>query len=82
MNSFRKSVPQYETSDLNLASFLRCHNFAIRDILQREGRTVFAFEQSPELHAAVLRFANDGPVPARTFCNTLRDLKGLIRSNG
>jgi hypothetical protein len=40
----------FETSDLNLASFLRCREFA-----------------------------NDGPVPVRSFCNTLRDLKAIVR---
>jgi hypothetical protein len=27
----------------------------------------------------VLEFANDGPVPVRAFCNTVRDLKGITR---
>lgn len=69
----------FETSDLNLASFLRCHSFAIRDIRRQGGRVLFVFPDSPELRRAIVDFANDGTVGVRSFCNTLRDLKGLTR---
>ena len=69
----------FETSDLNLASFLRCRNFSIEDIKRQNGKTTFLFIDSIELHRAVLEFANDGPVPVRAFCNTVRDLKGITR---
>ena len=69
----------FETSDLNLATFLRCREFAIKDIKRRDGRAVFAFTDSPELRLAMLEFANDGLVPVRSFCNTLRDLKAIVR---
>ncbi len=68
-----------ETSDLNLSSFLRCRNFPIVDIFRQDGRSVFAFAECPELRRAVLEYANDGTVQVRSFCNTLRDLKGLVR---
>jgi len=69
----------FETSDLNLASFLRCHEFRISDIRRETGKAVFVFEDSGELRRAVLEYANDGPVRVRSFCNTLRDLKGIVR---
>ncbi len=69
----------FETSDLNLSSFLRCRNFPIVDIFRQDGRSIFAFAESPELRRAVLEYANDGPVQVRSFCSTLRDLKGMTR---
>jgi hypothetical protein len=69
----------FETSDLNLASFLRCRDFTIKDMRRGSGKTIFVFADSAELHHAMLEFANDGPVPVRSFCNTLRDLKAIVR---
>jgi hypothetical protein len=69
----------YETTDLNLASFLRCRGFNIEDITRENGRTTFIFNNSPELHQSILDFANDGPVGVRSFCNTIRDLKAITR---
>lgn len=74
------AVPVYETSDLHLASFLRCRGFEIAGIARNgDGRTAFAFGESEELRRAILDFANDGPIGARSFSNTLRDLKGMVR---
>ena len=69
----------FETSDLNLASFLRCRNFTIEDIQRQNGKTIFVFANCEDLHRAMLDFANDGPVGVRSFCNTVRDLKGITR---
>lgn len=69
----------YETSDLNLASFLRCQGFSFTDLRREGARTVFAFADSPRLRHAILDYANDAPIPVRSFCNTVRDLKGMVR---
>lgn len=74
-----KTQGQYETSDLNLASFLRCRRFVIIGMRQQDGKTTFVFADCLELRQAVLEFANDGDVPVRSFCNTLRDFKALTR---
>ena len=79
MNHPDNTIPLFETSDLNLASFLRCCDFSIEDIKRQNGKTTFLFIDSAELHRAILAFANDGPVPVRAFCNTVRDLKGITR---
>ena len=71
--------PNYETSDLNLASFLRCRDFPILDIQRQNGRAIFVFCDSPALRHAIVDFANDSSVNVRSFCNTLRDLKALTR---
>ena len=77
------AMPLHETSDLTLASFLRCRGFEIAAIRRDdEGRTAFAFAESDALRHGILDFANDGPVGARSFSNTLRDLKGLARVAG
>ncbi|HSB70547.1 MAG TPA: DUF5659 domain-containing protein [Candidatus Methylomirabilis sp.] len=69
----------FETSDLNLASFLRCRGFRIVDILRQAGRAIFVFDDTQEVHRAILEYANDGAIGVRSFCNTLRDLKGIAR---
>lgn len=73
------AAPRVETSDLNLASFLRCRGFWFVDIKRERGRVIFVVGDSPDLHQAVLDYANDAAVAVRSFCNTLRDLKGLTR---
>jgi len=70
---------RYETSDLNLASFLRCRNFSIVEIKRQSGKTTFAFTDNDELRTAILDFANDGEVRVRSFCNTVRDMKAITR---
>jgi hypothetical protein len=79
MNSPEITSPTYDTTDLTLASFLRCRNFNIDNIRRRNGKTVFVFEDSSRLRDAVLEYANDGSVSVRTFCSTLRDLKAITR---
>lgn len=69
----------YDTSDLMLASFLRCRGFQIEDFRRANGRTVFVFEDSTELRRALLDYANDGTVSVRTFCGTMRDLKAIAK---
>jgi hypothetical protein len=79
MNSPETGQRTYDTSDLTLASFLRCRSFTINNIRRQNGKTVFVFEDSTQLRDAVLEYANDGSVSVRTFCSTLRDLKAITR---
>jgi hypothetical protein len=79
MNSPETSARTYDTTDLTLASFLRCRNFPISNIRRQNGKTVFVFEDSAQLRSAVLEYANDGSVPVRAFCSTMRDLKAITR---
>ena len=69
----------YQTTDLTLTSFLRCRGFAIDNIKQNNGRTLFIFQESPELRSAILDFANDAAIAVRSFCSTMRDLKAITR---
>jgi YVTN family beta-propeller protein len=69
----------YQTTDLTLTSFLRCRGFQIDNIKQNSGRTLFIFQESPELRKAILDFANDAAVAVRSFCSTMRDLKAITR---
>ena len=71
--------PTYQTTDLTLTSFLRCRGFAIENIKQNNGRTLFIFQESPELRNAILDYANDAVVSVRSFCSTMRDLKAITR---
>ena len=69
----------YQTTDLTLTSFLRCRGFHIENIKQVNGRTLFIFQETPELRTAILEFANDAVVAVRSFCSTMRDLKAITR---
>ena len=69
----------YQTTDLTLTSFLRCRGFTIESIKQNNGRTLFIFQESPELRSAILDFANDAAIAVRSFCSTMRDLKAITR---
>ena len=73
------SKQTYQTTDLTLTSFLRCRGFQIENIKQNNGRTLFIFQESPELRSAILDFANDAGVAVRSFCSTMRDLKAITR---
>jgi len=80
MDSSAQELKQtYQTTDLTLTSFLRCRGFAIDNIKQNNGRTLFIFEESPQLRRAILDFANDEVVNVRSFCSTMRDLKAITR---
>lgn len=79
MNPPETNRNPYETTDLNLASFLRCRNFSILEIRRQNGKTTFAFGESSELRLAILDYANDGLVAVRSFYNTVRDMKGITR---
>lgn len=69
----------YQTTDLTLSSFLRCRGFQIESIQQNNGRSLFIFQESPELRTAILDYANDAVIAVRSFCSTMRDLKAITR---
>ncbi len=69
----------YETTDLTLASFLRCRGLHIENFKRQNGRTVFVFDDTTQLRQAVLDYANDAEVSVRSFCSTMRDLKAITR---
>src|SRR5688572_12203191 len=80
MDSISPGLRQtYQTTDLMLTSFLRCKGFPIENIKQNNGRTLFIFQESPELRRAILDYANDASVSVRSFCSTMRDLKAITR---
>jgi Domain of unknown function (DUF5659) len=80
VNSISEELKEmYQTTDLTLTSFLRCRGFAIENMKQNNGRTLFTFQESPELRRAILDYANDEVVAVRSFCSTMRDLKAITR---
>jgi hypothetical protein len=76
------SIQAYNTGDLNLATFLCAYGYPVINTQSRSGRAIFSFEDSERLQSDVLKYLNDSPVQLkpRTFLNTFRDMKGLIRS--
>ena len=53
MNSAETSIRTYDTTDLTLASFLRCRSFPINNIRRQNGKTVFVFEDTSQLRTAL-----------------------------
>lgn len=79
-SDYHADEEMFETSDLNLASFLRCRGFGIWRIRKEGGtRSIFLFRRDPALTVAVLEYANDCDIAVRSFSNTVRDLKALTR---
>ena len=78
----RDSRGVFDTPDLILACFLHCRGFTFLDLRREESRMVFVFEDSTRLRQAIVDYANDAPVGVRSFSNTLRDLKALVRESG
>ena len=79
MTSLNQSEAVFRTADLILASFLWRRGFEITALNRQAGRTSFVFEDSTQLRAAVLEYANKGSVAVRTFCGTMRNLKAIAR---
>lgn len=79
MNASQKEPALFETSDLHLAAFLRCCNFTITGVRYQDKRTIFVFADSADLRKGIADFENDGAVPVRSFCNTVRDLQAIMR---
>lgn len=79
MNFSTTQESTFRTTDLMLASFLRCRGFEIANLTRQDGKTGFVFEDSDKLRGAVLEYANNGSVEVRTFCGTMRDLKAITR---
>jgi len=80
MNEKNKNKEKFTTSDFYLAAFLRAVGYAIEDAVlnEKENRTEFCFEYTPELNVKVKEFFNDGTVKVRDFKNAIQDLKGVI----
>lgn len=73
-------VPLYLTTDLSLSAFLQIRGHEIIEVRKEHSRGIFAFEESPELRADILKWGNNEAVSirVRSFVNGLRDLKGLV----
>jgi hypothetical protein len=72
-------APRHETTDLGFAAFLMTMGCVLTRIAGPVGsRRRFVFEHIPP--KLVNDYFNGGSVPARTFANTLRDLKAHLRA--
>jgi len=70
----------YATTDLSLSAFLQALGHEIVEVRIQNGRGVFVFVDTPELHGDILRWGNNKAVSIRVrgFVNGMRDLKGLV----
>lgn len=73
------NVTRFGTSDLTLASFLRCRDFRLQGIEAQGDRAQFVFADSPALRRALIDYANDAAVPVHALCETMRHLKSVSR---
>jgi hypothetical protein len=72
-------VDTFQTSDIGLSAFLQERGHRIIRIDGSANRATFVFSNSKDLGRDVLAWANNEPsnLSARSFFNSLRDLKGL-----
>ncbi len=71
---------EYPTTDLPLASFLRCRGHRLIRVDSDGRRGTFIFPDTDELKEDVLIWMNDEQVtlPAQSFPSTLRRMKALV----
>jgi hypothetical protein len=68
----------FSTSDLNLASFLKCQNMEIADVKKDGSKTTFLFKDIPERKQLTIDFYNDhNCISAKKLLGALRDLKSI-----
>ena len=66
-------------SDLALAAFLSSKGYEILGIRENGRKSLFVFEDTPELEQDVLKYFNrQGMVDALTYGEVLRNLKALV----
>lgn len=76
------SPPEYKTSDIHLAAFLK--TIGIRMLKterapQNHGRVVFVFEKTQDVEALQMSYWNrQSKVDALTFADNLKSLKTLV----
>jgi hypothetical protein len=71
---------QFETTDLNLAAYLRCLHYRLLDVLRGAGgRCTFIFTDRPSRQSDVGGYFDEsGMVSALTYAEALRLLKARI----
>ena len=81
------TIPQqasYQTTDLNLATFLSLRGFCLAALKHNErGDGVFVFgDPAGNIDSEILSFHSGALVPAQQFADKLRNLKFLVKRGG
>ncbi len=78
----RETPPQTAFKDLYISSYLKAKGFPLHDAdLDQQGRTVFRFEETPELKKALMDFyANTALVSPSAFIEAFKSLRSLAYS--
>lgn len=73
----KKTSTIYETSDLQVASFLKTNKIPLHSLRRENSRVHFRFSD-PRAEALAISFLNDAAVPAASYARSLQELKALI----
>jgi hypothetical protein len=81
------TIPQqtsYQTTDLNLATFLSLRGFCLAALKRNErGDGIFVFvDPERNIDSEILSFHSGALVPAQQFADKLRNLKFLVKRGG
>ena len=74
-----KDNPQFQTTDLNTAAFLKSKNIPLTDVRWQGLRMYFCFDH-PAAELLALKYLNGGEVSATTFAWALQELKTLVHA--
>ena len=72
---------EYSTSDISLASYLKCLKYEILDIKKEGSKLTLIFKDKENRKKDTLDFFNNsGTVEPNLFAKAMHDLKGLIHN--
>ncbi len=74
-----KDKPQFQTTDLNTAAFLKSKNIPLTDVVRHGSRIHFCFDH-PDAEPLALQYLNGAQVSATTFAWALQELKTLVHA--
>ena len=74
-----KDKPQFQTTDLNTAAFLKSKNIPLTDV-QRHGLRIHFCFNHPAAESLALQYLNGAEVSATTFAWALQELKTLVHA--
>ena len=75
-----KTIPNsfnFETSDLNLAAFLKANKIPLVSTRRQQNKVFFGFNH-PDIQSIAMQYFNNGKVSASSYARALSELKTLI----
>lgn len=76
------NISLFKTSDIQLASYLKCLDYEIKDISKEGNKITFIFKDTDKRKQDVLDFFNNkGLVEPNLLLKSEKDLKGILHNS-